>query len=890
MRFKAPLLGVILFFCPGRHCLGQCPYRTVAGPAVTFVGEGIPAARSLFFSPQALASATDGSIYVADTGNHRVRRIGADGIVRTIAGTGEQGFSGDGGAATAAVLNGPAGIALAPDGSIYISDTGNHRVRRVDPDGVIQTVAGNGRPRFGGDGEAATAASLNLPTSVALDVDGNLLILDSWNNRVRRVEADGTIRTIAGTEGRNDYEVGIEKTGALTRPYGLQTSPEGEIYVSDVYAIWRIAPDGSMQEAVPIQPLSTRDLDQIVRDPTPLADLKISRGTLLPGSGGRLLLAARYQLFEVSNGTATPQAQIGDRSMEYVDVATDPSTDGVVLLRAGSPNELMRQPLDGAPVRIYRRPEERDPAKVTSALELSVDQLTALAAGPDQTIYIGEYYSVDGSGRVLALGKDDRVRTIISGRVPLALAVDSKSTIYVAYSSEIVRLHPGGADETVLTRVSGRLSLGVDGQDRLYVLQSTGGGPGITSVMRLNADGSRDTIISDRSFNPNFNLFSSGAGPMAVAPDGTVYLFFSKGLTTPLTSLLKVPADAPGTYTFVDSERRIGAQALAITGGGNLYLLGRRGVSKLLPDGVVAPVFGSDNNGFRGENGFDSAPNPASDFVAMAWDGKDGLLVAEARANVRMIALDSCDVAPGPYIGLVAESATENTNLRLVGGQLVSIHGFRLGPADAMKLEFDSSGHYPFQAGGTEVTINGVAAPLLSVGADQIDAVVPFALDGQGPARISVTHDGRRSEDALGRIAYYGPAILNMAMLGTPERRAIMINEDGSMNGPSHPAKLGSVVTIFATGTGELNPAGEDGARAGPVPKKQVLPVTIRVQGQEASVLSAGSTPGMVEGITQINLRLPSAIPGLGGNLAFIRIEMGLGIRGAQDIPFYFMP
>jgi sugar lactone lactonase YvrE len=137
--------------------------------------------------PQALARTDAGQIIFADTRNHRVRRVDPDGRVVTIAGTGTAGFSGENGPATQAQLSSPAGVAVGPDGTIYIADTGNHRVRRILANGNLVTVAGTGTAGFTGDGGSPTAAQLSSPSAVAVDANGNVFIADTANHRIRRV-------------------------------------------------------------------------------------------------------------------------------------------------------------------------------------------------------------------------------------------------------------------------------------------------------------------------------------------------------------------------------------------------------------------------------------------------------------------------------------------------------------------------------------------------------------------------------------------------------------------------------------------------------------------------------------------------------------------------------
>jgi sugar lactone lactonase YvrE len=178
---------------------------TIAGTGSgSFGGDGGPAIRAQLFYPEGLALDSTGNIFVADSTNHRIRKIDRAGIITTVAGTGVANFGGDGGPATAAQVNYPMGVALDADGNMYIADYGNHRVRKVDRAGIITTAAGTGVASFGGDGGPATAAQVNSPRGVAIDTSGNLLIADTNNSRIRKVDRAGVISTIAGT-GRAGY-------------------------------------------------------------------------------------------------------------------------------------------------------------------------------------------------------------------------------------------------------------------------------------------------------------------------------------------------------------------------------------------------------------------------------------------------------------------------------------------------------------------------------------------------------------------------------------------------------------------------------------------------------------------------------------------------------------
>src|ERR1017187_260040 len=149
--------------------------------------------------PPGMAIDNGGSLYVADNGNYRIRRISPDGIITSVAGKGTSCLSGDGVPATSAQLSPVLGLAVDIAGNLWIADSGAHRIRRVTPDGSIATVAGTGDCGLSGDGGAAVAAQLCGPTGIAADTAGNLFVTDSENNRIRRISPDGTITTVAGS-------------------------------------------------------------------------------------------------------------------------------------------------------------------------------------------------------------------------------------------------------------------------------------------------------------------------------------------------------------------------------------------------------------------------------------------------------------------------------------------------------------------------------------------------------------------------------------------------------------------------------------------------------------------------------------------------------------------
>jgi secreted PhoX family phosphatase len=213
---------------------------TVAGKNGNgYLGDGGPATAALLNVPRSIALDPSGNLYIADTDNHRIRKVTSEGVISTVAGNGTRGYLGDGGPATAALLSYPYGVAVDAAGSLYIADAGNNRIRKVTPEGMISTVAGNGTFSFdgySGDGGPATAAQLHFPTDVDVDAAGNLYIADCANHCIRKVTTDGIIQTVAGNGTRGSFGDGGPATAAnLNYPKSVAVDAAGNIYIQDAY-------------------------------------------------------------------------------------------------------------------------------------------------------------------------------------------------------------------------------------------------------------------------------------------------------------------------------------------------------------------------------------------------------------------------------------------------------------------------------------------------------------------------------------------------------------------------------------------------------------------------------------------------------------------------------
>ncbi|MEW6542580.1 MAG: hypothetical protein AB1411_03115 [Nitrospirota bacterium] len=202
-----------------------------------FEGDGGPAIEAKLHFPSAVAVEGAGHVYIADTMNHRIRKVEArTGLITTIAGSGKPRYSGDGGPAVTASLNEPTALALDGCGALYVADQSNNRVRRIDlATGIITTVAGTGEAAYTGDGVLGTEAALAGPSGLAFGPDGQLYLADTFNGRIRALDlTSGVISTVAGDGSEYRFQgVAGEFSTSLSRPYGIAVDREGSILITD---------------------------------------------------------------------------------------------------------------------------------------------------------------------------------------------------------------------------------------------------------------------------------------------------------------------------------------------------------------------------------------------------------------------------------------------------------------------------------------------------------------------------------------------------------------------------------------------------------------------------------------------------------------------------------
>ncbi len=286
----------------GSGALAQqpCIIDTFAGGSTTIFGDGGPAVEAELFNPLDVRRAPDGSLWIADSLHDVIRRVDAEGIIRTVVGNGAPGFSGDRGPALEAELNGPQSMAFAPDGTLYFYDSRNLRIRRVSTAGIIETVVGDGSTDFVGDDIDALKSGLSGAVRLAMDGGGNLVFTVGRNHRLRRLLSGGRVVTFAGKTSppfgsftRPTGNGGPALDADLNGPRDIAVGPDGSIYLVESTTTRRIAPYGTIDVYLPAGGLSP--------DGTPLEAATAQPNEIEIDSEGPLYWLERNMIRRVSS-------------------------------------------------------------------------------------------------------------------------------------------------------------------------------------------------------------------------------------------------------------------------------------------------------------------------------------------------------------------------------------------------------------------------------------------------------------------------------------------------------------------------------------------------------------------------------------------------------------
>ena len=911
---KRPLcLLLALAWTPAAGGAAAAPatYRieTVAGSAN--MGDGGPATAAQISTIQGIAADRWGNLYLSDTDNHRVRKISTSGMITTIAGTGVAGFSGDGGPAAAAQLNLPYGLAADLAGYLYVADLGNDRVRRISPDGVITTAAGNGNRGSSGDGGAATGAQLLTPRNVAVDAAGNLYFSEFEGHRVRKVTPDGKISTVAGTGVaglRGDGALAV--SAQLAFPAGLAVDRLGALYIADSQnqRVRKILAGGVISTVVGGSP-STALL-------TPLAIAVDAAGTLYVADASNIVrsytvagawtnLAGTGQAGFAGDGGPPASAQL---TVPH-DLAVDLNgalyiADGVRIRRVGN-GKIQTVAGDGYVHAIG------DGGLATDSL---LSQPAAIALNGAGSLYIAD----TGTQRVRQVLPTGMIQTL-AGTGAAGSAADNVAASTAMLNSPMGVALDAAGDILIADTKNHRIrQVGADGHIRNLVGTGVGGvGPEGMPPAQTPVDGPRGVctgrggalFVADTANHRVLQaapqpLVVTAAGngapgdagdggqarlaqlnqPSACALDSAGNLFIADALSHRIRKV-----DLAGTISTVAGTGAAGFsgdEGPAIAGGinaprgvvvddnGDIFIAdtGNNRIRQVTPDGLIHTIAGQDAAGFSGDGG----PAASAQINApggLLLDGAGDLYFADTGNNrVRRLVPVA---APPPALVVRAPLSAVSAASLLPGpvapGELIVIFGAGLGPESGVAGALDSSGVLANLLAGAEVRFDGVPAPVFYAQFGQLNVQVPYTVAGNALTHVQALYQGISSG-----------ALDLVVVAAAPAMFPVVVNQDGSPNSAIDPTALGSILTFYATGEGLADGPNVSGQAAVVPYPSPILPVTLTVAGFPAQILYAGSAPGAV-GLLQVNARVPAGFIPTGP----VTAELAVGSAVAPDLTIW---
>lgn len=895
---------------------------TVGGGGTQAAGEGGPALEADLLDPAHVVQGPDGLVYFADRGLFRIRRITADGRIETVAGNGEIGTAGDGGPATEASLGTVLSMSFSPDGSLYWLEQNDYRpaplLRRLRTDGVIETVAGGESVAFEGDGGPAREAGLYGARNIAIGPDGSIYIASRDIHRVRRIGPDGVIETIAGDTppwGRNGSyygDGGPAVEAGLDRPEQVLIGPDSTLYVGELNGsrVRRITPDGRIDTYL-------RQFHIPAPDETPRAEDPVYRSSSLYlgiDTAGRLYWQTTDAVRRIGLDDRFETVWTGERDVFQFGVTADGrlwNYDAAGLYELVEGNE--RRPVAGRPRSAYSG-GDGGPARES----ILVPQYWAVT--PDGEIYVYdavarrirrirdgviEHVAGDGSegspveGAVAAESSAGRVRSI---------AVGPDGDVFLGeIARQVWRIGSGG----IMTAYAGVDRTGCDRSRS----DCGDGGPalqaplGLIESMTTDANGALYVVHSQ--LNPNKRIEPT---LRRIAPDGTITTVeLSWGGFSGEVPPFEVTADGLGRVFVLESagarsrifrldengavasaQRRSGFDGpWAIDSEGRTYEgYVHRSLVRFTPDGERTWITSASQGPPDGDNEEGPAHQKALRSISsLRMDADDNLYVLDSRAR-RIRRITRADECAGPDATLWSVVQGAVGAVVLAPGTIFSLYGDGVGPESAIVVAPDDSGRFPVEVEGVRVLIGGMPAPLLFVSETQINGVAPDPgpwLDRGAPdvnsgtlgprtnVPVVVERPGLESNPVAATFQTAAPALFIRDSGFTAA-----LNQDGSLNTQARSAAPGSVIVLFGSGAGPMEPFVPAGRVVSGTPlPRPTLPVSLTIGGEPAEVLYAGAAPELVSGVLQVNARVPENLGGAGRTRVVLTIG---GYRSGQSV------
>jgi uncharacterized protein (TIGR03437 family) len=815
-----------------------------------YSGDGGPATSAQLNGPTGIALDTAGNLYIADASNYRIRRVSPTGLIVTIAGNGTQGYSGDNGPAAKAQLNGLAGIAVDGNGNLYFPDKVGAWIRKVSPAGIITTIAGTGTNGYSGDNGPAAGAQLYGPSGIAIDGSGNIYIVDSSNVRIRMISTTGTITTVAGSGGQGFFGDGGQAVNA--RFNGLSSvavDGNGNLFIADTFnaRIREVGVNGVINTVAGSgNPGFGGDGQQAV-----LAAMSSPVGVAVDRSGN-ILIADRnnYRIRKVAAG-GQMGTLAGNGTQSY-------SGDGGPAT-AAQMNQPAGMAADGFG-NIYVADTQNAVVRVVSPS--------------------GVIYTFAGTG-VAGFSGDSGQASGAQLNSPSGVAVDTAGNVYIAdtFNARIRKVLPNGIITTVAGGGSAQgdggpatgaalslpRSVAVDPVGNLFI--SDTGSSRIREVLAV--DGTISTVAGNGSPGYSGDLGpATGAqlnAPLGIAVDvgDTIFIADSGNNVIRRVSggiIATIAGNGTPGYSG-DGGQGVNAQlttpyAVALDISENVYVAdyANARIREVTTGGTMSTVVGNGIPGYSGDGG-PAVTAQVSTPTGVAVDGQGNVYVADSGNGVVRKLLRTFQLI---MTGAVLDAASETVS-SISPGQIVVIYGAGLGPSTLVQNQ-PVNGVFGTQVAGTTVQFNGQFAPMIYTSATQVAAIAPYNVSFSPNAQVTVTYQNQISAAITLPVAPSAPALFTANQTGAGQ--AAVLDSDGTPNDAAHPAPVGSFIAMFATGEGKTSPAGVDGQLALTVPyPAPLLPVKVFVGGVQATnVAYAGAAPTEVAGLFQVNIQIPPGV------------------------------
>lgn len=814
-----------LLLCLVSAAFSQWRITTVAGGSDA--GDGGPSQQASLRFVQGLALSPAGDIFLADSDDHRIRRIDPQGRISTVAGDGLPGRLGDSGPAHLSRVNTPYGLSFGPNNDLYIADLGNARVRRINSAGTIETVAGAG---IGG-------VTLQAPRNVLAAPDGRLFISDFAANRILILEARGNFNVLPAPNPN------------FSSPAALTLDPSGHLYIADSGngRVLRYSNQG-------VYTVFASGLD---------------RPTGLAWHPNGYLLVADIRGDFLWRVTPDPQ---GSPKLESVptggrDVAVDRSartvTAGGTWVRRTLPSGLL-EILVGNEFSTFR-------GENVSALQARLHRPTAVAMDSQSNLY----FSDTGNHRVRRIDPQGVITTIAGTgepgfrgdagparlaqlNSPGALAVDSFDNLYIAdtanhrvrvVSKAGVILTAAGTGRTEFSNdnilaTQANLSLpsglAIDTQNRIFVSERNG-----QRIRRFTLSGRIETVAGSGlrgvPLENSEALLAPLNEPTALALDGAGNLYFVDRANH---ALRKVDARTQRLTTLASQLKA--PESLAVSSAGVVYFSEAQShtISRLSLDGKITLLAGRPNtNGFNAENGNADALT-LNEPQGLFLRGESTVFFAD-RLNDRIRRLEA------PPEVLVSDSQSKANAVHAA-----TFNGGPIAPGLLMTLFTPPTPNPQF----SEITIDGFPAAISFANSSQLNFQVPYAIAGRTQAVLEFRNGGLLIDRLICNVAPAAPAFFERA---DQRGQIIAVLPNGQLNSDAQPARPGEILVLYGTGEGlRMNVEGYD------VP---FLGAQVDIQGLATEVLYAGATPGF-PGLFQVNLRVPQSLRAAGAVQVNLRV------------------